>query len=361
MLVKIVQRWVLLVTCLFASGAVLSQVPGMDGVKVKAAAEAVDTAPVPRSVSAWLLRMHEASRRRAYVGTLVVTSGASMASSRIWHVCDGASQVERVETLTGVPRSTFRLNDQVVTFWPASRIAVAERRESLGLFPNLLSAPDSAIASFYDAKALGTDRVAGFDSDVIQVQPKDKMRFGYRIWSERKTGLMVKMQTLDVDGRVLEQVAFSELQLDAPVSMDRLTRMMGNTEGYALRRPEIVQTTALAQGWILKDVVAGFRPMGCNRRRSAAAESGSTSDEMMQWIFSDGLASVSVFVESFDSRRHGAPGGLSVGATHTVTRRLTERGAGATGDWWLTVVGETPVSTLATFAQGLERRRAVPK
>jgi sigma-E factor negative regulatory protein RseB len=69
----------------------------------------------------------------------------------------------------------------------------------------------------------------------------------------------------------------------------------------------------------------------------------------MQWVFSDGLASVSLFVEPFDARRHGQEGLMAAGATHTLTRRVQ--------DWWLTAVGEVPPQTLRAFAQSLERRK----
>lgn len=301
-----------------------------------------------RSVSEWLMRMHEGSRRRAYVGTFVVSAGGNMASARIWHVCDGEQQIERVESLTGAPRSTFRRNDQVITFLPDSRIAVAERRESLGLFPNLLQSADSSIGQFYQVRATGRERVAGFEADVVQLRPEDNLRFGYRVWTEKKTGLVIKLQTLDGEGRVLEQAAFSELQLDVPVSMSKLTRMMGNTEGYQIQKPEMVKTTAAAEGWELKTAVPGFKPMSCYKRTVGTA--GETRHEnTVQWIFSDGLASVSLFVEAFDPRRHGQPGSLAMGATHTLTRRM--------GDWWLTAVGEVPLHTLTVFAQGLERKK----
>ncbi len=302
-----------------------------------------------RSVSDWLMRMHEASRRRAYVGTFVVSAGGAMSSARIWHVCDGEQQMERVESLTGAPRSTFRRNDQVVTFLPESRVAVAEKRESLGLFPNLLHANDSSIGQFYGIRVTGHERVAGFDADVLQLQPADRLRFGYRVWSEKKTGLVVKLQTLDSDGRVLEQAAFSELQLDVPVSMSKLTQMMANTEGYQVERPEMVKTTAAAEGWVLKQIVPGFKPMSCNKRLVSAAGADANHESTLQWVFSDGLASVSLFVEAFDARRHAQPGAQAVGATHMLTRRI--------GDWWLTVVGEVPLQTLGAFAQGLERKK----
>ncbi len=298
-----------------------------------------------RGVSEWLMRMHEASRRRAYTGTFVVSSATgSLTSARIWHVCEGDQQVERVEALSGAPRSTFRRNDQVITFIPQAKLARTERRESLGLFPELLASADSSIPEFYQARQIGNDRVAGFDADVVELRPRDALRYGYRVWSEKKSGLVVKLQTLDADSRVLEQAAFSELQLDVPVRADQITRMMANTEGYRIERDEPVKTTALTEGWLLRTAVAGFKPIGCYRR-PAAERSANT----LQWIFSDGLASVSLFVEPFEAKRHTQEGTLAMGATQTLTRRLQA--------WWLTAVGEVPSQTLQLFAQGLERKK----
>jgi Ca2+-transporting ATPase len=69
------------------------------------------TATGPRSVNEWLMRMHEASRQRAYMGTLVVSAGASMSASRIWHVCDGEQQMERVDTLTYLEQEASEENE----------------------------------------------------------------------------------------------------------------------------------------------------------------------------------------------------------------------------------------------------------
>lgn len=304
-----------------------------------------------RGISDWLLRMHEASKRRAYMGTLVVSSGGNMVSSRIWHVCDGEQQIERVESLTGAPRSTFRRNDQVITFSPQTRVAVAEKRESLGLFPNLLKSADTAIDQFYTAHLSGSERVAGFEADVVRIEPRDKLRFAYRVWTEKKTGLVVKLQTLDGEGQTLEEVAFSELQMDAPVSMSKLSRMMANTEGYKVQSPELIKTTAAAEGWQLKNPVPGFRPMSCLRRPVMGGPAGTGS--ALQWIFSDGLASVSLFIEVYERSRHGPERSMAMGATHTLARRWSDN----SGEWWITAVGEVPAQTLQAFAQGLERKR----
>lgn len=308
---------------------------------------ATPTATGPRSVNEWLMRMHEASRQRAYMGTLVVSSGASMSASRIWHVCDGEQQMERVDTLTGAPRTTIRRNNEVITFAPDSKTAWVEKRESLGLFPELLRTPSNAIPEFYGVNEAGTERVAGYLADVVEIQPKDTLRFGFRIWAEKKTGLVVKLQTLGEQGAVLEQVAFSELQLDAPVSMGKLTRLMKDTKGYDVQRPVLKKTTAEAEGWRLKEPVPGFLPMSCHTREVADAPAGGVAP--MQWVFSDGLASVSLFVELFDPQRHGQEKALVTGATHSVSRRV--------GAYWLTALGEVPTATLRRFANALERAR----
>ncbi|NDP37386.1 MAG: transcriptional regulator [Rhodoferax sp.] len=311
------------------------------------APEVVGRPVAERSVGDWLQRMHDASRQRAYVGTFVVAGGGRLSSARIWHVCDGTQQMERVESLTGAPRSTFRRNDQVLTFLPESRVVLAERRESLGLFPQLLKSNSASIAQHYRVREMGSERVAGFEADVVELRPTDTLRFGYRVWIEKDTGLTVKLQTLDGQGQVLEQAAFSDLKFDAPISMANLEQMMGHTEGYTLEKPEMRKTTAEAEGWVLRQGVRGFHPMSCYQRSVGGPQARQAPT--LQWIFSDGLASVSLFIEPFVAGRHGQPKSLAMGATHTLTRRF--------GDWWLTAVGEVPTETLAAFAQGLERQK----
>ncbi|AMO25233.1 sigma-E factor negative regulatory protein [Ramlibacter tataouinensis] len=303
--------------------------------------------PNERGVSEWLARMHDASRGRSYVGIFVISANNGvMSSARIWHGSEGDVQVERVEALTGAPRSVFRRNEQVVTFLPESHVVRTERRESLGIFTSLVKSSDSPIPDFYTARRLGSDRVAGFEADVVQLAPRDNLRWGYRIWSEKKSGLVVKLQTLDGEGNVLEQSAFSELALDVPVRTDSITRMMTATEGWRVERAEVLKTTADAEGWQLRSVPAGFKPVSCYKRPVLGAP---VPEGTMQWIFSDGLAAVSLFVEANDSRRHGQEALFASGATHTLTRRVQE--------WWLTVVGEVPPRTLRAFAHGLERRK----
>jgi sigma-E factor negative regulatory protein RseB len=305
-----------------------------------------------RSLDEWLLRMNEASRNRAYTGTFVVSAGPLMSSARIWHVCDGRQQLERVDTLSGAPRTTVRRNDEVITFVPEERLAVVEHRDALGLFPALLQTSAHALSDFYvlrDGAVL--ERVAGFDADVVELQPMDDLRFGYRIWSERKTGLVVKLQTLDAQQRVLEQVAFSALNLDAPLRVEQVLKWMKNRPGYTVQQLQPSRSTPQAQGWRLKHPVPGFETTAVHLRPPQASDSGAgqSSAVPVQWVFSDGLAAVSLFIEPFDPARHVAEVQLATGATHSVSQRL--------GSYWVTAVGEVPYAALTRFAQSIERSR----
>jgi sigma-E factor negative regulatory protein RseB len=309
----------------------------------------VVNAPVAATgIERWLLRLHEAPSACAYIGTYVVTAGNDMSSSRIWHVGDGQHQMERMESLTGTPRTTFRLNDEAVTFFPDRRIVVHETREALGLFPNLLNRADASVTRLYRLRTVGQGRVAGLDADVAQLLPIDKLRYGYQIWTDQKNGMMIKLQTLDASGNVLEQAAFSELELDAPVTIVKLKTMMNDTKGYRVVRPHLRQTTADQEGWRLSTTVPGFSPVGCYKRLEG---DGSTAKTILQCVFTDGLAAVSLFVEPFDASRHTRMlkhSQISIGATSVRVRQLA--------DWWLTAVGEVPPQTLATFVQALERK-----
>src|SRR5450830_1292402 len=141
----------------------------------------VKPAPPELDLNQWLLRMHNASSHKAYVGTFVVMSAAGgMYSSRIWHVCDGDVQMERIDALTGPPRSTLRRNDQVITFLPELRVARAEKRESLGVFPNLRPGGRPGLGHFFPGSAQSVGPSAGLCCCLVAIQTKDSHRFGYR-------------------------------------------------------------------------------------------------------------------------------------------------------------------------------------
>jgi sigma-E factor negative regulatory protein RseB len=319
---------------------------GLSGLLAPAVRAADPQAQPARSLDDWLARMHTASRQNNFVGTFVVTSPAGgLASGRIWHASEGRHLAEKIESLTGAPHATLRRGDDVLTLMPEQRVARLERRTSPGRFPEMPAVREGAASGFYAVREAGTDRVAGLEADRVLIEPRDRYRYGYRVWSERRSGLVVKLQTVDAQGQVLEEAAFSQLQIGAPLRPGQVVRSLSPPGGWRVERIASTPTTADAQGWELRSPVPGFKPVGCYQRAG-----GSGTGDTLQCVFSDGLATVSLFVESYDRQRHGtAQAPLAAGASQAQGRRLAD-------DWWITVVGEVPPATLRAFANALERR-----
>lgn len=306
-----------------------------------------ELAPATRSLEDWLQRLREGSEIPSFVGTYVVSSASgAMASARIWHVCEGGQELERVDALSGRPRSTYRHNQSVTWLLPDIEMVRTERRESSAVFPRLLDAgPDHAVAHYYEVQEEGVDRVAGLSADVVRLRPLDDLRFGYRIWSERETGLALKTQTLDAAGQVLEQAAFSEVELNLPLEHVKPRLELPDTEGWRHQRLEREPVEAAEQGWVLRQPLPGYASRHCYRR--------ALSDDAfrLQWVFSDGLNTVSLFLEPFRSAKHQQERLVSMGATHAMSRQWPD----ADGRWWVTVVGEVPQQTLDLLFDSLAR------
>jgi sigma-E factor negative regulatory protein RseB len=335
------------------SGAVLSAVAGLSLWASTAHAQLI-SGPVDGQLVQWLQRMNEASKRQTYQGTFVVSSPLGMSTSKIWHACDGQQQAERVEALTGPARSSVRHNQNVVTFLSDQKVAISEQRANIGMFAGVPPAVVGNVADYYQAKPLGVERVAGVDAEVMHLQPRDSLRYGYKIWSAKTSGVVVKVQTFDDANRMLEQAAFSDLQLNAPLKVEQIQSHMRNTQGYKMERDERQPTTAAAEGWGLRNPIPGYLSNGCLKRMAQnASGSGKQAqpavDVGFQWAFTDGMASVSLFIEPFDAKRHKEEGHFSMGATNTLTRKVE-------GSHWLVAMGEVPLTTLRAFASAVQRR-----
>ena len=297
----------------------------------------------------WLARIQGAAINRSYVGTMVVTAGGVVSSSRVTHICDGRQRYERIDVLDGRARSQFRHNEQLLTFWPATKVAVLEQRDPVVDFPGLPVAAGQRAADSYDLRVVGTDRVAGHEADVLVVKPRDALRFGQRWWAERETGLLLRADTLGARGEVLESSTFTEVSLAGKVSPETVAGPMKRLDGWRVVRAPAERTQLEAEGWTLTRTVPGFHPVSCAKRPLDAATDDGAQTPVLQAVFSDGLAHVSVFIEPFEAHRHKQPMRTSLGATNTLMSRR--------GDWWITVMGEVPMSTVQQFEAALERRK----
>ncbi len=311
-----------------------------------------DASAQAREVRAWLVRIHEAASHRNFQGTFVVSGGGAVASARIAHYCEGPSQFERSESLDGVARLVYRHDDTVTTVWPATKTALIEQRNLLAQFPALLHAGDDRITDFYEVRSQGAERVAGREANVLVVKPRDAYRYGYRLWADRASGLLLRADVIDGRNEVLETSAFSDVSIGVKPQPETVLQPMKRLDGYRVLRPVLTPTRLEAEGWELREPAPGFRQVSCVKRpmdNARAAANDATGQQVVQAIYSDGLTYVSVFIEPYQPLRHTRPMQTSVGPTQTLMLQQ--------GDWWVTVLGDVPPGTLRLFAKGLERSR----
>ena len=185
---------------------------------------------------------------------------------------------------------------------------------------------------------------------MLLVKPRDGYRYGYRLWADQASGLLLRADVLGERSEVLESSAFSDVTIDVKPQPESVLQPMKKLDGYRVVRASPQRTALETEGWRLKAPVAGFRQVSCVKRSLEGAVDAPTpaSADVLQTIFSDGLTHVSVFIEPYRADRHQA-GMAAVGATHTLMQPL--------GPHWLTVIGDAPMSTLKLFAAALERAR----
>jgi sigma-E factor negative regulatory protein RseB len=308
-----------------------------------------------QEVRAWLVRIHRAANHSNFQGTFIVSGGGVVASARIAHFCDGRNQFERIESLDGPARQVYRHNDVVHTLWPASKIARVEQRDLLTSFPALLMSGNDRIHDVYELHTQADERFAGREAHVLWVRPRDAHRYGYRLWADKASGLLLRSDVLGDKMEILETAAFSDVAIGIQPRIESVLQPMRRLEGYRVVRPVLRSTTLDVEGWAMRQLPPGFRQVSSVRRtidNSVGAEPDTASEiarDALQSIYSDGLTHVSLFIEPYDPLRHARPLVTSLGATQTLMHRQ--------GPWWITLVGDVPATTLHVFANGLERSR----
>ncbi|WP_206952906.1 MucB/RseB C-terminal domain-containing protein [Trinickia acidisoli] len=310
------------------------------------AAFAQADAAARQQAAGWLDRIQEAARRENYEGVFVYQRGNFVQSSRIEHYAVHADgEFESLESLDGQPRKILRHDDDLYTFVPERHLCVVEKRFNKDSFPALTSESGAQVLSVYDPKLLGSDRVAGLDAQVIELDPKDAYRFAYKLWADARTGLLLRVQTLDASGQVLEQVAFTQVRVGVPPEKASIAAGMRNTSGWTLVRPPVSPVDMEAQGWRIAPDVPGFHEIRELRRPMEARDPKAPPIPVDQAVFSDGLSTISVFVEPAEGNSRKAGAG-STGATHVLVTRYR--------DYWITLLGEVPQATLQRFASAIE-------
>lgn len=295
----------------------------------------------------WLQRMNQALISRNYDGVFSHWQGGRVEMLRIIHRLQDGEVTERLVSLDGSGREFIRSGSQISCYLPDKRTVVVERRSEggslLGNFPSF----DETSASVYRIEEIKRTRFNRRDTRLIALTPRDEFRYGYRLWIDESTAMPLKTQLCDARGHVIEQVVFASLTLSSRIP-NAAFKPDVTTDGFQWLRNErdsVSMPGAQPVEWNAVKLPPGFRMMN----RSAQLMPGSTQP-VAHLVFTDGLASVSVFVEMQPTV---PPNVSSAAAT-----RFGSSSAFSTvvNGHKVTAMGEVPPATVRFIANSLQAR-----
>lgn len=317
------------------------------------AEENISVAADARDAQLWLAKIQTAAHRLNYSGTFVYQQGNQVRTSRITHVLEGKNEIEKLEVLDGKPREYIRNNEEIVYYVPETKTLLIEKRVTQDVFPSILAANPTDLANFYSIKKGEIGRVAGFECLAVALEPKDNLRYGYKLWAEKSTGLLLRAQTFNDRRELVEQIAFTHVAI-GNIDRDKVKPSYANTRGWRVENTVMNQINL--SNWTVGSLPGGFKKIRELKRVLSDAGSPESSPdgtrsavqprqrEVSQIVFSDGLAAISVFIEPGSESR--TEGSMQQGAMNVVGKRY--------GDFWLTIVGEVPSAAIKQVANSIE-------
>jgi len=298
----------------------------------------------PADALGWLERAAQASRDASYAGTFVHSNGERTSTIRITHVNVNGDEHERIEALDGPPYEIVRRNEEMFCYYPDAKTVRLDRRVNARFFPSLFRAPADVIAHNYDVKLGKTEHVLGYDCRWIRLEPHDALRFPERMCSELGSGLVLRAKTMGLHGKVIEQYTFTDLKMGAHVARSDVKSIFeARVKQWITDARPREEAKGVDTGWIVNGLPAGFEKV-TELRRTLPGRPHPVS----QLIYSDGLASLSVFVEPNDSPKRSAEASSVDGTTTFFVRPM--------GDELVTVLGEIPLATAEQVGRSVTHR-----
>jgi sigma-E factor negative regulatory protein RseB len=291
-------------------------------------------------------KMSNSMRNLSYQGNFVYVHENQLESMQISHLKDDSGVKERLFSLNGEAREVLRDNQTLTCVWPTSKEVVVDVSHQNSFSPIFIPEDIVKLEQFYEMKLLGQDRIANVITQVVHIKPKDKLRYGMKFWISDQNGLMMKSSLLNEMNREVEQVMFTSMKVfDGDEKLD-LDIMPSIDENYTLVRyhygdvanPEVSNGSTTASAWQLPEAPGGFWQESTVKRQVPG-----TDRYVQQMVYTDGLASLSVFIEMQTSETHR--GSTSMGAVNAFIRVINNHS--------VTAIGEVPAETVKQIAESV--------
>lgn len=312
-----------------------------------ASAQSVFADPLWQDDLNWVKTMAFAAHQTDYSGIFLYQHGSQVETSHIAHIVDRDGEHGRMEGLDGARRKIIRSNDQVWCYLGDRKIRIEGRQGSRG-FPAILPEQLSLLNGNYLIKQTEEGRIAGFHAHAVVFIPRDNLRYTHRMWAHSDSGLLLREEVLDEGGRVIEQSSFIQLTIGEKVDRSWVEASKKDIallahDPHHAHSPK-AKSLINASGWRVDMLPPGFKKITEMHRPLPGRNLPA-----FQMVFSDGLASISVFIESIYGDQEELHGLSSQGATQVYSK--------VSGEHLLTVVGEVPPRTVMQVADSVRRSR----
>lgn len=300
-----------------------------------------DPAADMRNAQRYLERARASARRLDYTGIVQHQQGPESQTSRMTHAADDHGGVVHVQPLEGPPRDMVRRGALIIWYLPHERLVIHDQSADTPGFPSLSFNSASQLLTHYRPRPVEASRAAGRHAELLVLQPVDGLRYGYRLWFDAATGLLLRAQSISETGQVVAQTGFGQLAV-WPASGKRFRWHEPHVRGWTIQHA--VAGKADLAGWSFR-LPEGFSQVSALRRITGKLPgSQGESREVLQIVCSDGLAGISIFIEPWSEAQSAQP--VQRGAVNMLGKRL--------GRFWLTIVGETPMAALRQVADSIQ-------
>lgn len=301
-----------------------------------------------REARQWLERMSEALATRNYEGRFFHVRDSRSEAMRIIHRVDRGRVTERLVSLDGSGRELIRNQNEVICYLPDRRMVFVEKRTGNASLMRTVPSYDEQLEKHYDIERGPFTKALGRRTQVIFVRPRDQFRYGYKLWLDDETAMPLKSQLCDRDGNVIEQILFAEVNFRDWIPAEALQPAVSG-EGFRWVRQDAQEPrpAVASLGWNVPRPPAGFRLTAMRIQVIAGSKA-----PVRQLVFSDGLASVSVFIEPRNPQTESMHGLTKVGAAFAYSRNLDGH--------QVTAVGEVPAATVEAIAAGVIKAGDTP-
>ena len=299
----------------------------------------------PQTAAEWIEKASSAGERHSFVADVVYEQGSHIEALRLWRdVGENARLRERLMTLSGPQREILRTADTTTYLMPSASDPLAQRYSGRSID---LPGPDEVdrLDDYYRLELEGDGRIAGRPVQRIRLTPRDAFRYGYALWLERRTGLVLRADVIDQDATPVERFLIVDLELRdrlTPEALDPVLAKDGASFDRMTQRTGVDDEQAPVQAaWSVADLPAGFT-LQTDRARTLSRR----GTPVRHMVFSDGMATVSVYIERRDASDR-LEGPMSMGGVNIHAR--TRDGVQTL------VVGQVPAATVRRISTSLVR------